>query len=130
MKFFKKCKDGGPQSPVDAYFLCEIKGLFSIALLKFNKGARESYHTHAFNACTWFLAGSMREETFGSSLCYVYTKSLIPKITKKIKNHRVVADEDSLAFTIRGPWSNIWTETTEAGKTTVLTHGRRVVRND
>ena len=55
MKLFSKCKDGGKESPVDGYFLIECKGLFSVALLKFNKGGREAYHTHAFDAYTWFL---------------------------------------------------------------------------
>jgi len=47
MRLFQKAKDGGPESPVDGYFLIEIKSLFSIALLKFNNGGRENYHTHA-----------------------------------------------------------------------------------
>lgn len=57
--FLVKKKDGGPESPVDAYFLVELKGLFSIALLKFNKGCREAFHSHAFDAWTWFLSGDL-----------------------------------------------------------------------
>ncbi len=34
MYILKKRKDGGKTSPVDAYFLCEFKSLFGIALLK------------------------------------------------------------------------------------------------
>lgn len=34
MKFFSKAPDGGKDSEVDGYFLCEIKPLFSIVLLR------------------------------------------------------------------------------------------------
>ena len=129
MKFLTKCKDGGPESPVDAYFLFEIKGLCSVALLKFNKGKREQYHTHAFHALTWFLKGDLVEEQISDRLEYKkYTKSLIPKLTTKWNLHRVKANEDSWCFTIRGPWCDTWTEYNEKSKvTTTLTHGRKVV---
>lgn len=131
MKFFTKMKDGGPDSPVEGYFLFEIKGLCSVALLKFNKGTREAYHTHAFNALTWFIKGNMREEKFRHSLCSVYTRSLLPKVTMRDNNHRVVAEEDSWCFTLRGPWSKYWTETNpRTGATTKLTHGRIVIRKE
>jgi hypothetical protein len=126
MKFFKKAKDGGPDSPVDGYFLIELKGLFSIALLKFNKGGRENYHTHAFHALTWFLFGDLVEEDISGDE-YRYTRSLKPKLTPRDKNHRVRAAKDSWCFTIRGPWVDSWTEDTPSGKTITLTHGRIVV---
>lgn len=127
MRLFEKAKDGGKDSPVDAYFLVEIKPLFSIALLKFNKGYRENYHTHAFHALTWFLSGSLIEEDIDKST-YNYNRSLIPKITNKEKNHRVIANEDSWCFTIRGAWSKYWTEDDLTTKETItLTHGRKVV---
>ena len=122
-----KAKDGGPDSPVDAYFLIECKSLFSIALLKFNKGGREQYHTHAFNAYTWFLSGSMYEECIDGSL-YKYEKGLFPKITRRCKNHRVRASENSWCITVRGPWIDTWTEHSD-DKTikTTLTHGRKII---
>ena len=43
-RFFSKAKDGGKDSPVDGYFLIEIKWLFSVVLLKFNKGHRDNCH--------------------------------------------------------------------------------------
>jgi hypothetical protein len=52
MKFFCWSKDGGPDSPVEAFFLFEIKSLCSIALLKFNCDIRERmarYHEFAFD---------------------------------------------------------------------------------
>lgn len=103
MKFLTKCKDGGPESPVDAYVLVEIKGLFSIMLLKFNKGQREAFHTHAL---TWFLSRKMQEEKIGGEV-HQYQRSLVPKVTRKDNNHRV---KDSWCFTLRGPWQDTWTE--------------------
>ena len=121
-------KDGGPESPVEGYFLFEIKGLCSVALLKFNKGTREAYHTHAFNALTWFIKGNMREEKFGCPLGSVYTRSLLPKVTMRDNNHRVVAEEDSWCVTLRGPWGKYWTEdNVTSGKHAVFTHGRVIV---
>ena len=132
MEFLTKMKDGGPESPVEGYFLFEIKYLGSIAILKFNKGCRENFHTHAFNAFTWFLFGDLEEEDVSGSF-YKYTRSLWPKLTKRSKNHRVKAIEESWCFTIRGPWVKTWTEYNQPGKTTTLfTWGRKIlgVTND
>ena len=124
MRALERCKDGGVDSPVDAYFLIEWKGLFSIALLKFNMGGRESYHTHAFDAYTCFLFGDLEEEDFNGSK-YKYTFNLLPKFTPKAKNHRVVARRDSWCFTLRGRWQDTWTEDNkDTGKHTTFTHGR------
>lgn len=124
--FFSKAKDGGHNSPVDAYFLIEWKGLFSVALLKFNKGTRENFHTHAFDAYTWFLKGDLVEEDVDGTL-YNYSRQFKPKLTKKGKNHRVVAKEDSWCFTLRGAWQDEWTEYNRKDDvTTVFTHGRVV----
>lgn len=125
MRLFKRAKDGGPDSPVDAYFLFEIKAFASIAILKFTKGGREAFHTHAFNALTWFIKGDMVEQDINGEY-YVYKRSLLPKITKRSKNHRVIALQDSWCVTVRGPWSKTWTEDTDE-KTTVLTHGRKTI---
>lgn len=126
MRFFEWAKDGGPKSPVDAYFLIECKKLFSIAILKFNRGGRENYHTHAFHALTWFLFGDLIEEDF-SGVYYTYQKSVFPKITLRNKNHRVFAYKNSWCFTIRGPWKDIWTEHTPEGKKIIFTHGRKEI---
>ncbi len=125
MKLFAKSKDGGPHSPVDGYFLIEFKPLFSIALLKFNKGRREAFHTHAFDAFTWFLKGDLVEEDYSGGN-YRYKCSFLPKLTLKSKNHRVSAKQDSWCFTIRGPWVKTWTEHDKGIKTT-FTHGRKVI---
>ena len=128
MRFFQKAKDGGPNSPVDAFFLFEIKSFASIALLRFNEGCRESYHTHAFNAWTWFLAGDLEEENYGAP-SRKYKRSFFPKLTKRDDNHRVKAYKTSWCFTIRGPWKDTWTETKD-GKEITLTHHRIIVKEN
>lgn len=127
MNLLNRRKDGGPESPVDMYFLCEFKSLFSIGLLKFNRGGREAFHSHAFDAYTWFLSGDLVEEDVSGDT-YTYTKSILPKVTLKSKKHRVKAIKDSWCLTIRGPWTKYWEEYDEVkGQTTTLTHGRKVV---
>ena len=126
MHILRKRKDGGKTSPVDAYFLCEFKNLFSVALLKFNKGGREEYHTHAFDAYTIFLKGNLVEEDVDGSE-HIYRRGKL-KFTPKSKNHRVSAKEDSWCFTLRGPWVDSWTEyNVKDNLTTFFTHGRKVV---
>lgn len=125
MKILKRSKDGGPESPVDAFFVVEIKSLFSIALLRFNKGGREAFHTHAFNAWTWFISGDLVEEDINGEF-HIYKRNILPKSTRRTKNHRVIADRTSWCLTVRGPWAKTWTEDDETHHT-VLTHGRQVV---
>jgi hypothetical protein len=122
MKFLSKAKDGGPDSPVDGFFLFEIKGLCSVVLLKFNKGRREAFHTHAFNALTWFIYGDLTEEKYGGDNLK-YKLSLVPKYTPKSNNHRVFANKASWCLSVRGRWSNTWTEH-HGDEEVVLTHGR------
>ncbi len=129
MKFFTWAKDGGPESPVDAFFLFEIKSVCSVALLRFNPGSREASHTHAFNAWTWFLSGELLEEYLdddGVIKYKFYKRSLLPKVTRRSRNHRVLADRTSWCFTVRGPWAKTWTEDTDTHRIT-LTHGRKIV---
>lgn len=134
MRFFSKAKDGGLESTVDAFFLFEIKWLCSIALLRFNKGSRENYHSHAFNAWTWFIKGDLTEHrVFQNKQHPVETKyslSLKPKFTPRNNLHKVMARKTSWCFTIRGPWSREWTEYNDKTmETTVLTHGRKIVHS-
>jgi len=58
---------------------------------------------------------------------YVYERSILPNVTRKSKNHRVVAMADSWCFTIRGPWQKTWTEDSKK-ETITFTHGRKVVK--
>lgn len=130
MKLFQKGKDGGPDSPVDGLYLIEIKPLFSIVLLKFNKGRRENFHTHAFNALTWFIGGSLEEEKINGEK-YEYKRSFLPKITTRENNHRVKANKDSYCLTFRGPWVDFWTEDNkEENEKIFFTNGRKILKTE
>lgn len=80
MKLFFKSKDGGPKSNVTGYWLIECKTLFSIVLLRFSEGTRESYHNHAFNAVSWVLSGALYEKEINTEgkLGKWYLRSIKP----------------------------------------------------
>ena len=122
--------DGGNDSGVTSWGL-ELKGLFSIVLLKFEPNNRENYHSHAFNALTWFIKGKLTEVTQGIYGGYIYRRSFTPKFTPRSCLHRVLASKDSWCFTIRGPWVDKWEEyNPNTRKWITLTHGRKVVHKD
>lgn len=129
MKFFSKSKDGGPESTVTAYWLFEIKWLFSIALLKFENGSREAYHSHAFNCVSWLLSGGLHEEFVDSRKePKDYGPSLVPIITRTHTFHKVRSVGTSWVLTFRGPWSRTWKEYRPQEQRYVdLTHGRKEV---
>ena len=129
MKLFRKSYDGGPDSGVTGYWLVEIKSLFSIVLLRFNPGSREAFHSHAFNALTWWLKGDVVEEYHGQvhpggGLLRRWTPSIKPKYTPRNCFHKIIAGErGAWALSIRGPWSKTWFEN-KNGETYELGHGR------
>ena len=137
MKFMSVGKDGGPESPVTAFYILEIKSLFSIVVLKFNPGCRENYHSHAFNAYTWWLKGRAEEHILKSddqTMKYeevgvkVWTPSWYPKYTPREHHHKIAVDEPTYALSFRGPWQDSWWEYDPAGENTILlTHGRKIV---
>ncbi len=130
MKFFSVSSDGGKKSGVRGLFIIEIKSLFSIVILKFNKGSRENYHSHAFNALTWFITGRMTEHSLDGAVCE-YKHSWRPKITLKSKIHKVYANETSYAVSFRGPWENTWQEVNSNTKEIItLTKGRKEVNRE
>jgi hypothetical protein len=123
MKFLSKCKDGGPESPVTAYVLVEIKSLFSVMLLHFS-GTREAFHSHAFNALTLWLSGSAIER-FPRGRTRLWKAGEF-KYTPRECFHRVEPQPGTWALSIRGPWAAMWQEV--KGKTlTTLGHGRKIV---
>lgn len=124
MKLFTKAPDGGKDSGVSGYFLVEIKGLFSIVLLKFNKGTREAYHNHAFNAVTLWLKGEVVEHRRNGEENY-YCGGMW-KYTSRSTYHKVEARETTWALSFRGPWENTWQELRQ-GNLVTLTHGRKEV---
>lgn len=136
MKFFKRMKDGGPASRVWGFFLIEWKRVFSIALLKFEDGSREAFHTHAFNAWSWVLKGKLREQTvlkadYGPIDTYsfrAHTPSGGPIYTARSRMHRVFSSGTTWVLTFRGPWRDTWWEYIPAEDAYFkLTHGREVL---
>lgn len=130
MKFLSYGKDGGPESTVHGYWLIEIKGLFSIVLLKFENGSRDAYHNHAFNAVSWVLSGQLIEyfpempPEFGEA----YSPSFKPVVTPRTLFHKVVSQGNTWVLSFRGPWTKTWREwSPKTGIFTTLTHGRKEV---
>ena len=127
MRLLYSGKDGGKKSTVDGIWLIELKKLFSIVFLKFNKGSREAYHSHAFNAYTWFISGEVMEYHKDGRVLK-WKPSIFPKYTPRDCFHKVYAVKDTWAFTIRGPWKETWQEWfRDDDKTITLTHGRKII---
>ena len=126
MKLFKKADDGGKNSGVTGYFLFESKRFGSVAILRFNKGSREAFHSHAFNALTWWLKGKATEIHMNRAVCE-WRPSFKPKYTPVGCFHKIIANETVWALTIRGPWKDTWQECRD-GEVVTLTHGRKVVK--
>jgi hypothetical protein len=130
VRFFSKAADGGKDSGVTGYFLIEIKPLFSIVLLHFRKGTRDAYHSHAFNAWTWWIKGSVIEHVLRIGDLGFYQKNRFRsgdlKYTTRANMHKVEALEDTWALSLRGPWVDRWQEF-RFGKLVTLTHGRKEV---
>jgi len=128
MKFLSVCKDGGPDSPVTGLFLVEIKSLFSIVLLRFG-GTREAYHSHAFNAVTLWLKGTVTELVMvtdeNSVESHLWTAGQL-KYTPRGLLHKILPGPGAWALSFRGPWADTWTEYVK-GRIVRLTHGRKVV---
>lgn len=125
MKLLYKGKDGGPESTVTGYWLVEIKGLFSIALLCLEDGSREAYHSHAFNALSWLFSGELREDHVDGREA-VYKPSLSPIWTSRDTFHKVTSKGRSWALTFRGPWLPKWHEfLPNENRFRTLTHGRK-----
>ena len=122
-----KKPDGGSNSGVRAYMF-EWKKVFSIGLLHFKDGSRESYHNHAFNALSWFIKGRVTEEKLDGSK-KDFSASIIPKFTPRTNCHRVISHGSTWCFTIRGPWKDSWEEV-KNNKSVMLTHGRKEISSE
>lgn len=127
MKFMRYGKDGGKDSKVWGFWFLEIKSLFSVVLLCFDEGSREAFHSHAFNAYTWFLTGSVDEHHITGEII-TWTPSLVPKYTPRSCFHKVYPKKRTYALSVRGPWNKTWMEFDSISKTTTtLSNGRVVV---
>lgn len=126
MKLFSLGKDGGPESHVTGFFFVEIKWLFSIVLLHFAPGSRESYHSHAFNALTYWLEGKVLEQ-YPDGKGKTWMKGQW-KVTPRNLMHRILSIGESWAISFRGPWKKTWQEYNALNnQTTILKDGRKVV---
>lgn len=129
MKLFFKSKDGGAESNVTGYWLIEAKGLFSIVLLRFDKGSREAFHSHAFNAVSWVLRGQLLEVVKDAPNERGYLEpSLTPVFTARERFHQVFGMADKTwVLSFRGPWAKQWKEyLPKEDKFVTLTSGRVV----
>jgi len=125
-RFFLKKSDGGKDSGVYSILFFEWKPVCSFGFLRFSKGTRRNFHSHAFNAITFWLKGKVEEETWqGETKTFI--PSFRPKITKRDKIHRVKGIETTWAWTMRGAWSDQWSEIDKDGNKIILTHGRKVL---
>jgi len=123
MRFLQKAPDGGTNSGVTGYFLIEIKWLFTIVLLRFNKGSREAYHEHAFNAWTLWLKGHVKEHHLDRPDDPLEFRGGQVKYTPRTCFHKIEGIETTWALSFRGPWRDFWREWRD-GKVVWLTHGR------
>lgn len=123
---FDTGKDGGPKSKVDGFWLFRHKKLFTVALLKFNPGSREAFHSHAFNSISWVLIGWLREVMVNCKDPLYHWPGLKPIITLRDTFHKVygLSSEPSWILTFRGPWADTWEEIDENGDLVTLTHNR------
>jgi len=127
MKFLQFGTDGGKDSGVTGFWICEIKWLFSIVLLHFKKGSRENYHSHAFNAYSFFISGMVEEQLLNDSPI-IWTSSWYPKYTPTSTFHRVNALENTWCLSFRGPWSKYWYEYAPKNNEYIqLTNNRTIV---
>lgn len=127
MKFFEKAKDGGPESRVTGYWLCEFKNLFSIVLLRFDDGSRDVYHNHAFGSLNWVLRGHVVEHLRDGRIEWYYP-SWFPILTRRSTFHKVISRGTTWVFSLRGPWSKTWLEyDPNTDQETTLSDGREIV---
>jgi hypothetical protein len=127
VRLFYFGKDGGQESTVWGFWLCEFKKLFSIVLLRFENGTRDAYHSHAFDAVSWVLRGKLREEILAGKTT-IYRPSWLPIVTRRHCFHRVESIGRSWVLSFRGPWLDRWLEyLPKEGRVVELTHGRKEI---
>jgi len=90
MKLLTVTKDGGDESTVWAYWLVELKRWFSIALLCFENGSRDAFHTHAFRCVSFVLWGKLPEQHRDGRVIE-YTPGVCPVFTRRETFHKVVS---------------------------------------
>lgn len=127
MKLHFGSKDGGPKSTVTMYGF-ESKRLGSVLLLRFADGSRDAYHTHAFNAVSWVLRGSLFEKILHARCgSWLYPQAR-PYWTPRSRFHKVVSEGTTWVLSFRGTWERTWREYLPAeNRYVLLADGREVV---
>lgn len=129
--FCESGKDGGPESRVFGFWLFRWKRLCTIALLRFEDGTRDAFHSHAFNSVSWVLKGKLHEDHFEGGHSQVHKPGPIPILTKRDTFHRVTSIGRTYVLTFRGPWAKTWNEYIPlTRKHVTLTHGRKVLETN
>ena len=127
MKLLSYGKGGGPDSTVWGFWLIESKALFSVALLCFESGSREAFHSHAFNSYSWVLKGWLHE-VFLQGGVQLHTPSLRMVRTRRDTFHKVQSVGRTWVLTFRGPWADTWKEyLPKLKKFVTLKSGRTIV---
>lgn len=117
-------KDGGPESKVWGFWLVQAKSLFTVAILRFDEGSREVFHSHAFNSISWVLSGEL-EEHLHEGGTQTYRPSLKPVRTWRDTVHKVYGlAPKTWVLTFRGPWVDRWYEVVPERGVVNLTHNR------
>lgn len=126
--FFRRVKDGGPDSPVEAFWLVEWKALFSIGVLRFPRGSRENFHSHAMNAVSWVVSGLLTEEFADRNRRNNTYQTGDVAVTRRETLHRVWGIAPvTWVLTLRGRWEREWLEWNPASRQYIrLSLGRRI----
>jgi hypothetical protein len=102
-------------------------------LLRFDKGSREAFHNHAFNAVSWVLSGGL-VEVVKDDMNYdvtTFKPSLKPVYTTRERMHKVFGvAEKTWVLSFRGPWSKTWKEYLPKEEKEITLSIGRVVIND
>lgn len=130
MKLLHYAKDGGKDSTVWGFWLVEWKRLFSVALLCFENGSRDAYHSHAFNSVSVVLKGELEEDVRfedGKGFTQHYGTGCIVR-TPRACMHKVTSRGRTWVLTFRGPWAKTWREwLPNEDRFVTLASGRREV---
>lgn len=126
--FVGRRKDGGSKSTVTGWFF-EIKSLFTVALLRFDNGTREAYHSHAFDCASIVIGGKLVETFYDLTEREHSTGKCL--VTRKSDLHKVRSEGTTWVLTVRGPWAKHWFEIVPSGfgfdRLLKLTNGRRLL---
>lgn len=125
MRFLEKSHDGGKNSGVTGFFLLEIKPLFSILLIRFENSTRDAFHSHAFNALTIWLKGSVTEKLLNGTTLHWSAGDF--KWTPRGNFHKVLVEDTAWALSFRGPWKKQWQEV-RGNRLITLENGRKEVK--